>query len=269
MENFELIKKIGKGAFGTVFLARDNTKTLVAVKIYFENIDWENIENSLELAMQLHHPNLVICKTFFHDRLVTEENMLSGRSTVNLCAVLEYVDGVNLFTAINLLFNKNIDNDPKKSHKKIDSYLTQIVNGLRYIHSKGMIHCDIKPENILISIDKLSNLHKVKIIDYDFLIDKPKEKNIGTPLFISPEIYAKKKYDEKTDNWSLGVTIYYCLTEKYPFNANNLLDLKKLILSEYTPDFFEIPSKYLQIVKGLLIKDVKNRLSLNQVLMLF
>lgn len=268
MEDFEIIKKIGKGAFGSVYLAKKDGKNL-AIKIYKEKIQWENIENSLEIAMKLNHPNLMICHTFFHDKFYTNPSSNIGIKdayTVRLVSVLEYLEGISLDKAFvtdgryKLSLDERYKSSLDERFKSMDFFLPQIINGLSYLHSKKIIHCDIKPENIMV----IEN-NKIKIIDYDFLTCDKRYRRIGTPLFSSPELLKTGKYNRKTDNWSLGVTIYYCLKGKYPFTASTREELTDLINSDYIPDYSDLPPKYEQIIKGLLRRDETERMSLKEV----
>lgn len=249
-EDYKLIKRLGKGAFGIIYLAQNlETKEEIALKTYKENVEWEHIEEAAELAMTLQHPNLMKCQTFFHDRIVTNKNQLSGKSTTHIFTVLEYIKGVTLFELNNI-------------EDKLNLYIPQIVSGLKYLHSHGLIHRDIKPENILAADNK------IKIIDYDFLIKNNGRviSKVGTPYFIAPEIFQRKIYDEKVDNWALGITIYFCLEGVYPFLGENESDLRTKILSDFQPNYSNISPKYTQIIQGLLTKDPKTRMRLNQVL---
>ena len=257
-ENYRLIKKLGKGAFGIIYLAQNReTKQKVALKTYREDIEWETIENAAESAMKLNHPNLMKTLTFFHDRIVFESNRLSGKSTVHFFTVLEYLPGLTLGE---LVKQEGLD-----VYQTLDNFLPQIISGLKYLHSHNIIHRDIKPENIIIN-DKVA-----KIIDFDFLTNskiepKPKMK-FGTPFYMSPEMYLSYNYDQRSDNWSLGVTIYFCLRNNYPFLGENRSELKESVLNDQ-PDYQDIDTKYKQILEGLFIKDPENRLNLTQVLTL-
>jgi len=90
--------------------------------------------------------------------------------------------------------------------------------------------------------------------------------NLGTPYYVSPEVLEEKAYDCRTDLWSLGIMIYFCIKGKQAYDAKNRKELKKLVLSVYIPDYSEMSFKYFQIISGLLYKDPEERISLDNVL---
>jgi serine/threonine protein kinase len=253
MENFELIKKLGKGAFGTVWLAEDNNSKLFAIKIYKEEEKkdkLDKIERSFKIGKKIKHPNLMKCYDFFIDRIVTEDNMQRGFSTINNFLVMEYIKGKEINKIENL-------------SNKIEKYLFQIVSALKYLHKNNIIHRDIKPANILISEND-----EVKIVDYDFLrcIKTKISSKAGTPFYFSPEICESQPYSFESDLWSLGVTLYKCLKNKFPFFAEDKNELKRIIISNYEPDYSNISSKLTRIIKGLLIRDPDKRLTLKKII---
>lgn len=257
IDNFDLKKKLGKGAFGTVWLAKNiQNNKLYAIKIYkdeMEEYKKQKIERSFKISKKIKHPNLMKSYNLFIDRIVkTEKNEILQKedSTINLVLVMEYIKGKEL--------NKIPDlND------KIENYLFQIVSALKYLHLNKIIHRDIKPENILVTEDG-----KIKIIDFDFLKiynDKLVNK-AGTPFYFSPEIWENKAYGYPTDLWSLGVTLYVSLTNRYPFYKDDKKSLKNLVLSDYEPDFTNISPKLTKIIKGLFVRDPEKRIDLNKIL---
>ena len=249
MEKYDKLKILGKGAFGKVYKVRHKENGKISVmKVYSEKRYTDDLEDAAELSMSLRHPNLMRCETFFFDRITID----NWKSSVHLVTILEYIKGQDL--------QQVIDYEPL-TESQMDLYLPQLVSGLKYLHGKRIIHRDIKPENIMIFGMNL------KLIDYDFLIDRTVvDVNVGTPYYCSPEIFANRYYNYRTDLWSLGVTIYVCLTGKPPFDAENKKELKALILSDYHPDYTLLGYKYQQICRGLLRRDVRIRLSLNEVL---
>ena len=116
--------------------------------------------------------------------------------------------------------------DFAKSSRPIENHVLQkitkqICEGLVHLHSFGMSHRDIKPDNILIDKE-----HRIKIIDFGFSTNQ--EQNVvivaGTPQYMAPELIAKKNYDPlKSDVWALGISLYWLATGFFPQEA----DLKK------------------------------------------
>ena len=307
--DFEIIKKLGKGAFGTVWLAKKiknpplsssptssiintNTKTneekekrtspLAIGEDFVEEVNGgeipeekrvkdgveyalkviysrkKELEDSFSLGTTLSHPNLMKCYNVFTDSI----NVGNINTKPHMVTILEYIDGVNLFEA-----TKNPDRA-----LRMKEYLPQIISAVKYLHSNNIVHRDIKPENILIQNENgnkpsgegsgyLKN-KIVKLIDYDFLtVLEPGKKlsmKVGTPYYISPEMYSKQGYDNKVDLWALGVTLYYCMVRDYPFLGENEFELKKSILSSpLNADL--IHSQYRDLIVNLLHKDPTQR----------
>ena len=238
--------KVAEGSFGTVYRCEYEDR-MIAVKVYkSKSNEFEQIfKSALDLAKRIKHPNLISCYNYFYDKVDDEVRLISS---------LEYVKGIHIHMA------KNLKN-------KMKIYLPGIVAGLKYLHYNKVIHRDIKAENILIN-----EKDEVKIIDYDFL--KFSDKGIfdckngvsGTLLYTAPEIFERKSYTYSADLWSLGVTLYYSLSWEMPFLAKDRTSLKELILSDFTPDYSDIPKLYMPIVSRLLTKDPVKRLTLKEIL---
>lgn len=101
--------------------------------------------------------------------------------------------------------------------------MAQILYGLNEIHSKNIIHRDIKSDNILLDESKV-----IKLGDFgvSWIFEESAKTYIGTPYYLSPEIIYGKRYTTKTDVWSLGVLLYEMMTDRMPFNANNITNLQ-------------------------------------------
>ena len=140
------------------------------------------------------------------------------------------------------------------SEEKIMQYFYQICRGLQYIHSKNIIHRDIKSQNIF-----LMKNGKLKIGDFGIAKALTETKNnastvIGTPYYFSPEIINGEPYNYKTDIWSLGVVLYEMCCLKLPFESNNIAQLSiKIMKGKYDP----IPNRYSKNMANL-IKDMLN-----------
>ena len=167
----------------------------------------------------------------------------------HLYIFLEYAENGNLKKFI----KKNYINDDIKL-----SFINDLFNGLNYIHSKNVIHRDLKSENILVT----SNLN-LKISDFGISIlnknDTIDNNLIGTPLYMSPELIQGLDFNYKTDLWSVGCIIYEIITKNIPFKSKSIHTLcYKIIKGEYNEDLIN-KTKYSPIIKRLLVVDQKNR----------
>ena len=191
LKNYIIIKKIGQGAHGIVYKAKNIiTSEIVAIKkidqIQFEKKKRKNILNEAMFLKKLKNENIISLKSFFFENK-------------NLYLIMEYAEKGDLQKYIKKRLKTEKKNKKKKkifSEKKIWELALKIFSGLKYIHSNNIIHRDIKPSNIF--IDSSNN---IKI--GDFGVSKYYEKNVenktrvGTPLYLSPELVMNMNYCEK------------------------------------------------------------------------
>ena len=207
--NFVLIKSMGTGAMGAVYQGFDQTlKRHVAIKVMLSelNEDQQFAENFLREARvlaSLNHPNVVQVYT-------------CGREKGQPYIVMELVAGTRLDSLM-------------KGKKLIDeTYLLEIcrgvVLGLNAAHDVGLVHGDVKPENIL-----LDRKGKPKVVDFGLARQASKKGEIaevwGTPYYIAPEKARKEKEDHRADIYSLGATMYHALTGEPPFDGETPRDV--------------------------------------------
>jgi len=206
LAGYEVIEKIASGGMSDVFQARriyDNK--LVAVKLMRRSMtkNKEAVKRfyaEAELVMRLNHPNIV--------RVFSLE-----RNTADPFITMEYIEGG--YTLRELLNEKNmLDN------QTIINISMNIAKGLEYIHSKGIIHKDIKPKNIL--TDTIA-----KISDFGISSYGPTEyaHRQGAPSYMSPEQIKGRDIDHRTDIYSLGTTMYEMATGQVPFKGSGNLDV--------------------------------------------
>ncbi len=199
---------LGRGGMGSVYLATHvHLQKKAALKVLLEQFSEDTsiktrFVNEASLLHDLHHKNIVQQKEFF------EEN---GR----LVLVLEYVDGRPL--------DKMIGQDvgPIPWEKALPLF-SQILDGIGYAHSKGVIHRDIKPSNILISKEgqvKVTDLGIAKIAGEQGMTRTGAQ--MGTLYYESPEqIKGAKDVDHRSDIYSLGMTLYEMLAGRLPFDTD-------------------------------------------------
>ena len=247
-------KRIGSGTFGVVFEAKNIIfNNLVAMKVIPKQVDMDNlyIKNEIDILKKLSHPNIVRIFEFYE-------------STNNFYLINEFCDGGELFNMI----NKNNFNE-----QQLSIIFYQVFSGLCYLHENKIFHRDLKPENILISQKEKDLLTDeeylwIKIIDFGtakiFEKNKKERAIVGSAYYIAPEV-LNQDYNEKCDTWSVGVILYMFLTGHAPFDGKNNeeiihsirtknLDFLDKKLSKRSPEVTDL-------VKGLLEKDTKKRLS--------
>ena len=227
-------KRIGKGAFSSIYKGyHQYTKEMVAVKeISLETLNKyeKSLRRETQIMKQLNHPNLV--------RLI--ESLVDDK-TDNVYLVMEYYNRGD--------FSKFLKKRPLKEKYAI-KYLKQIADGMKYLLSHKIIHRDLKPQNILVSDTgslKITDFGFARYFDSDILI----QTICGSPMYMAPEIMKNKKYDYKSDLWSIGIIFYEMLIGKTPFQAKNIYELIRKIEN----DKIKIPSKFnlSQSCKDLLI----------------
>lgn len=197
IEGFAVIKRLGAGARTTIYLATDKaTRQTVALKrLVFEYPEdtriIEQIETEYRVARQIDHPYVRKCH-----KLIRKRKLLR---TKELLLTMEMFDGVSL------------EEGPSLSLGDCLLLFRMIATALNAMHQRGFIHCDIKPNNILIGKDST-----IKIIDLgqSCRIGTVKTRIQGTPDYIAPEQVRREHLNHRTDIFNLGATMYWALTGK-------------------------------------------------------
>lgn len=285
---YHLVEEIGKGASAKVYLAVDDRKDeLVAVKaIPMESLKKDrgmiNLQREVKNLNKLKHENIVRIKGF--------ENTKN-----NNYVIIEYCNGGNLFD-----YKKFYEKTTKTTLNEffIQKIIRQIADGLEFMHSKNVVHRDIKLENILINFNKFPNYaikgnlpKKVKLDEVtlndsftlkiaDLGYSKDLESSslgstiLGTPLNMSPDIVSNymakegdSKYNTSVDLWSLGTITYQLLTGKPPFVGKNYKEIFKLIMEgKYKlPTTLVASIEIITFINGLLQFYPNKRLTWSQI----
>lgn len=272
---------IAEGGFAEVFKAKDiNTSNRwVALKIYKEAVSRGtsastgqkkySLEQEFAKIDGLSHTNII---SFYGLEYIQHTDAM-GRTANYPVLIMEYA-GEGTLKELSL---KNI------SDENLEEIITSIIRATGYLHSQGVIHRDLKPGNVLFSKDRNGKLI-VKITDFgiskDILgeksIDQSFTEGVGTPHYMAPEQFFKKKFglngevSERTDFWAVGVILYQLLTGKRPF-GEGIKDYE-LIREEITQkkiDLSAIPEKYKRLIEKCLEKDANKRVaSANELLQL-
>ena len=255
INDFEIIKQIGSGAFSTVSLVRrkqDNTiYALKRVELSkMQPNEKDNSLNEIRLLASVNHKNIIAYKESFYEE-----------STNTLNIILEYADGGDLQSKISA--HKNINK--YFNEKTIWSIFIQMVYGIKELHDKNIIHRDLKSANIFLMKDgicKLGDLNVSKVAKTGLL-----KTQTGTPYFASPEVWSGKEYGLKSDIWSLGCILYQMATLKMPFQGNNFKEVYNNVSKcKYQP-LPNIYSKDLDlIIKKLLQVEPEKRPTCQEIL---
>ena len=234
MINYKIIRELGSGAAGKVYLCKDQSSSeFFAIKeINIENRDILNrtmIE--VENMKKLDHPYIVKYHTSF-------------QADHKLYIVMEYIDGGDLMTYISERKNHYLAED------QILKIFIQIVIALKYIHSHKILHRDLKPQNIFITrvgVVKIGDFGVSKCVNNT---DSLCETKVGTPYYLSPEIWNNEPYGNKTDIWSLGCILYELCALRKPFLAANL---NQLLVAVFSGKVDPISQRYSQDLRDLVM----------------
>jgi serine/threonine protein kinase len=204
--NYKIIKKLGEGGMGTVYLAEHELiKRKVAIKVLHKHLvsneDFiTRFRREAELLATLDHQNIVRLNEYFEHE-------------GSLFLIMEYVDGQELDQYINNVSGPIIEG-------KLVPMFNQILSAMGYAHKKGLIHRDIKPANILISKDggtvKILDFGIAKLVTDDIGLTKSGVQ-VGTVTYMSPEQVNAEEVDKLTDIYSLGVTLYQMAVGQSPY----------------------------------------------------
>ncbi|XP_072197274.1 serine/threonine-protein kinase Nek5-like [Excalfactoria chinensis] len=220
MDRYEILKKIGEGSFGKIFLAKAKADDEQCV---IKEIDLTKMPVKEKEASQ---KEVILLAKMKHENIVAFYASLQEEN--KLYIVMEYCDGGDLMKRINMqhgvLFEEN----------QILSWFVQISLGLKHIHDRKILHRDIKSQNIFLS----SNGKVAKLGDFGIARQLNDTADfaytcVGTPYYLSPEICENQPYNNKTDVWSLGCVLYELCALKHPFEGNSLHQLVLKICRGY------------------------------------
>jgi calcium-dependent protein kinase len=254
-KKYEYVCILGNGAFGKVRLYRD--KSCKSMKFAIKTIKKEGLYETMRncileevnILRELDHPNIIKYYETYEDDFYIH-------------IVMEYLQGEDLFKVIT---NRKYNNYSEKDAAEI---IKQLLKAVIFIHNKKIVHRDIKPENILFSVS--GDYTSLKLIDFGLSTHHfTKKQVVGSPYYMAPEI-IDGNYSFKTDNWSIGVILYVLMTGKYPYTGED----QKTVFNKIRYENFNVKdlqaSKCSKEVKNLisklLIKDVKDRLSIEDAL---
>ena len=249
LDDFDIGKPLGKGKFGSVYLAREKrSKYIVALKVLHKSqLCASHVEHQLrreiEIQSHLRHPNILRLYGYFYDN-------------TRVFLILEYA-------ALGELY-KELQRAKRFSERKSATYIASLARALIYCHKKHVIHRDIKPENLLVGIKG-----ELKIADFGWSVHAPNSRRqtlCGTLDYLPPEMVEGRDHDYAVDVWSLGVLAYEFLVGTPPFEAEGHSETYKRILRVYLQFPSYVSENAKDLIRSLLVKEPAQRLPLSRLL---
>ncbi|PSN73746.1 kinase-like protein [Corynespora cassiicola Philippines] len=246
LNHFRLLRVVGKGAFGKVrIVERKDTGLTFALKYIRKDevVRSESVRNIIRerrMLEHLNHPFLCNLRYSFQD-------------IEYLYIVVDLMNGGDLRFHIS---RKTF------TEEAVRFWIAELGCAVRYIHQQGIVHRDIKPDNVLLDSDGHVHLADFNVAS-DFTPHKPLTSKSGTLAYLAPEVYEGKGYSCEVDWWSLGVLFYECIYNKRPFEASSHDSLAQKI-SKGEPTFPvtspPVSMPCLHAISSLLEKNRKKRI---------
>ncbi|XP_057318400.1 serine/threonine-protein kinase SIK3-like isoform X2 [Microplitis mediator] len=247
---YELEKTIGKGNFAVVKMATHVvTKSKVAIKI----IDKTKLseENLAKIFREVH-----IMKRLRHPHIIRLYQVMETEKMIYL--VTEYAPGGEIFD--------HLVRNGRMSEPEARRIFKQIVLAVHYLHTHGVVHRDLKAENLLLDAD-----NNIKLADFGFSNEytpgMPLSTWCGSPPYAAPEIFEGKHYDgPSSDVWSLGVVLYVLVCGALPFDGPTMKSLRSVVISGKFRIPFFMSAECEKLIRHMLVVEPERRLSIRQIL---
>ncbi len=255
---YETKEQIGLGASGQVLRAVSRVSgTQVAVKI----VNKQGLDSASELRIRREIRILQLAK---HDNILELYDVFE--TCERLYLVTEYIEGGTLYDYLQTAGGRLAEPATKK-------FIGDIAKGLLFLHQRGVVHRDVKLENIMMRREKNGNLRAV-LIDFGLSCflgpEEVSAEPVGTLKYAAPEIISRVNYREEVDCWSLGVLWYILLQGRVPFYGAFDRDVALRILKKRVnftgEEWAEVSPAVVQMLAGLLARPASRRLSLEEVL---
>ncbi|VEU41004.1 unnamed protein product [Pseudo-nitzschia multistriata] len=250
LNDFEIGKPLGRGKFGSVYLAREKqSKYIVAIKVLYKSqLLKAGVEHQLrreiEIQSHLRHSNILRMYGYFYD-------------SKRIYLILEYSPGGELY--------KRLVQKVHFSERSSARYISDLATALDFCHTKHVIHRDIKPENLLLGAHG-----EIKIADFGWSVHAPTSRRntlCGTLDYLPPEMVEGREHDKFVDVWSLGVLLFEFLYGGPPFEAEGHSATYRRIsrVDLRFPAKPEVSEDAKDLIRKFLVKDPHLRIPLKDV----
>lgn len=253
LRDFEVMQQLGKGSFGTVHKVRRRAtqEVLVMKLISIRQLGYrgqQEAQNEVNILASLSHPYVVR----YYNSFVENQT---------LHIVMEYCEKGDLSQIVSGQRGKALP------EPRIWKYFIQMCLGLEYIHSKKILHRDIKTLNVFLARDESLRIGDLGVAKRLINTAAFAHTIVGTPYYLSPELCEDKPYNIKSDIWALGCVLYELCTLKHPFEANNQAALfMKIIRAQYTAPSEAYSQELRRFVAICLMRDYRKRPSCDEIL---
>uniref|UniRef100_A0A671N6X0 Serine/threonine-protein kinase Nek4 n=1 Tax=Sinocyclocheilus anshuiensis TaxID=1608454 RepID=A0A671N6X0_9TELE len=254
MDSYLFVRVVGKGSYGEVNLVRHKSdrKQYVIKKLNLRTSSRRErraAEQEAQLLSELKHPNIV-----------TYRQSWEGEDC-QLYIVMGFCEGGDLYHRLKQQKGELLP------ERQVVEWFVQIAMALQYLHEKHILHRDLKTQNIFLTktnIIKVGDLGIARVLENQ---NDMASTLIGTPYYMSPELFSNKPYNYKSDVWALGCCVYEMATLKHAFNAKDMNSLVYRIVEGKLP---QMPSKYDpqlgQLIKRMLCKKPEDRPDVKHIL---
>lgn len=242
---YEIVREIGKGAMGVVYLATDPViGRQVALKtIRLRDLDDEDAREHQQRFIREAQAAGILS----HPSIVTVHDIGEMPDTGTSFIAMQYVDGPNL--------KELIQRNEVPDWPTVCEVIAQVADALQYAHARGIVHRDVKPANIMLTdgVAKITDFGIAKIASVASNLTTTGQ-FIGTPNYMAPEQVKGTPVDGRSDLFSLGIILYELLTRRKPFAGDTLTTISYKIVHEDFPPLREVAPAVPQAFEGVLAK---------------
>lgn len=268
LSQYEVLNKIGSGAFGDVYkIINRSANEINAAKVFINKPSSKSenmtryLRREVDIISQISYPSIL---KFIHFSPVNFQN--EPKPVI----ITEFLPNGTLQDIITYHNSRRNDNYWNDTRKLINIY--GIASAMSFLHSQNIVHRDLKPENILMDdflCPKIADFGLSKVINHDiYSLGSSSDPDIkGTSLYIAPEILTNYEYSEKSDVYAFSMIVYEIMTNEKPFkNIGNICTIWNKVNSKERPEFsFPIPQAYKTLIEKCWSHDPEKRPSFSQI----